>query len=238
MAGVASRRRAEALIAEGHILVNGRVADKLGTTVVPGKDVVVMDGRVVPSPVGRKLVYLAYHKPRGILVTASDPEGRTTIYDHIRDLPPGVIPVGRLDRNSEGLLLLTNDGELAHRLMHPRYEVIKEYEVIVEGLLTDDDIRQIQEGMDIGDGEGRATAPAEAGILEQNSGRTRMRIVLSEGRKRQVRRMIEALGYSVKRLIRVREGIITLAGLRLGTTRKLTPSEVKQLRTEVGLIRK
>ncbi len=234
-AGVASRRHAEEMITEGRVLVNGRAITKLGSTVIPGRDEVVVDGRTIPSPIGRTLVYLAYHKPRGVLVTASDPEGRLTIYEHIRDLPPGVIPVGRLDRNSEGLLLLTNDGDLAHRLMHPRYEVLKEYEVIVLGEMTDEDVRQMQEGMDIGDGPDHLTAPAEVEILQIVDGRTRLRAILNEGRKRQLRRMVEALGHQVKRLIRIREGVVTLSGLRLGTTRRLTPQEVKQLKAEVGL---
>jgi pseudouridine synthase len=220
-------------MAEGRVAVNGKPVTTPGTTVIPGRDEVTLDGQTIRSPQGRVLVYFAYHKPRGVLVTAADPEGRLTIYDQLPNLPPGVIPVGRLDRNSEGLLLLTNDGDLAHRLMHPRYEVIKEYEVVVDGLLTEEDIDQMQQGMDIGDET--PTAPAEAEIVQFSEGRTLLRVILSEGRKRQVRRMVEALGYSVKRLIRIREGIITLSGIRLGTTRKLTPSEVKQLQAEVGL---
>jgi pseudouridine synthase len=239
MAGVTSRRAAETLIEERRITVNGQVVDRMGVLIRPGVDEVIVDGRAVSFDFDRRLEVYAYYKPRGILVTASDPEGRPTIYDQLADqmggLPPGTIPVGRLDRNSEGLLLLTNDGELAHRLMHPSYEVLKEYEVVVDGEFPESGLEKLQNGVDIGDGPDRETAPCEAEILSVEEDRTRLRVVLQEGRKRQIRRMMEALGYEVRRLVRVREGSITLRGVRLGTVRRLAPMEVRQLRAEVGL---
>lgn len=237
-AGYGSRRTAEALIAAGRVRVNGRVVTEAGTKADASTDVIEVDGKRIAAEPPR--VYLAMHKPAGVLTTASDPQRRRTVMHLLPDgLPPHVLPVGRLDRDTEGLLLFTNDGELAHRLAHPRYRLDKEYAALVEGRPSPTALERLRRGVDI---DGWRTSPAEADILEQPppgyqqpEGATWLRIVIHEGHKRQVRLMCAAIGHPVRRLVRVRIGDIRLGRMRPGSVRELKPREVTALRRAVGL---
>jgi 23S rRNA pseudouridine2605 synthase len=216
-AGVASRRRADELIKAGRVTVNGEPG-QLNTFVQRG-DRVALDGEPVAA---QKLAYVLLHKPAGTLTTARDPRGRPTVLDLV-DVPERVVPVGRLDADTTGALLLTNDGPLAHRLAHPRYGVEKVYEAEVEGQPGPSALGRLEEGVDLDDGR---TAPAQARLL----GPSRIELVLHEGRKHQVKRMCEALGHPVRRLHRSRYAGLTLEGLEPGDWRELEPSEVDRLR--------
>lgn len=221
-AGVASRRASEDLIRQGRVLVNGRVA-ALGQRIDPRADRVEVDGARVPlDPAVR---YFALNKPRGVVTTARDPQGRA---DVTRFYPPGprVFPVGRLDRDTEGLLLLTNDGELAHRLMHPSHEVEREYLAEVEGTPGRRALSRLERGVELDDGPARARSAREvAGAGDRSA----VRIVMTEGRKREVRRMLAAVGLPVRRLVRVRIGPVRLGRLPPGTVRELDRAEVLAL---------
>ena len=216
-AGVGSRRSADALIKDGRVRVNGEPG-QLNTSVGPG-DRVEVDGREVAS---QPLTYLLLHKPAGVVTTARDPQRRRTVVELVPD-EPRVVPVGRLDADTTGALLLTNDGLLAHRLAHPRYGVEKTYDVEVEGDPDEEALRRLADGVDLDDGR---TAPARARRL----GRGRLELVLHEGRKHQVKRMCEAVGHPVLRLHRSAYAGLTLEGLEPGAWRGLEPSEVKALR--------
>ncbi len=222
-AGAASRRQAEELIRSGRVRVNGSVVTQLGTKVDPAGDAVEVDGRRIASAAP---VWLALHKPPGHVTTRRDPQGRATIYDLIPDHYHGLFYVGRLDNDSEGLVLLTNDGEAANRLMHPRYETEREYEAEVRGDVTPTELRRLRTGVELEDGPARAEAVQP---LRAPSGRTRIRLVLKEGRKREVRRMFAALGYRVERLVRVRYGPVKLGSLPAGAWRRLTANEMLAL---------
>ena len=221
-AGVASRRRADELIRAGRVRVNGEPGQL--NTVVGRHDVVEVDGaRVERQP----LAYVLLNKPPGVVTTASDPQGRRTVVDLV-PTEPRVVPVGRLDADTTGALLLTNDGELAHRLAHPRYGVPKVYEAEVEGSPSDDVIARLRDGVELEDG---LSAPAGVRRL----GRGRLELTLHEGRKHQVKRMCESVGHPVRRLRRVRYAGLDLAGLEPGGWRELTPEEVAALKAAVGL---
>lgn len=224
-AGVASRRTAETLIVQGRVTVNGKTVTELGTRADPANDEIRVDGRRVRIAERRR--YLLLNKPRGYVTTRSDPQGRPTIVDLIKRVREYVYPVGRLDYDSEGLLLLTNDGELAARLMHPRYGIDREYETRVRGIPDERAIERLARGVII---EGRRTAPARVKVLSRRSGEEAiLSITLHEGRQRQVRKMCDAIGHPVVRLRRVRIGPITDDQLRPGEYRELTRSEVEQL---------
>ncbi len=230
--GVASRRAAEELILEGRVSVDGRVVTELGTKVDPTRAEIRVGGRVLKQP---RAIYLVLNKPRGYITTASDPEGRRTIFDLLdpTELRERVYPVGRLDMDSEGLLLLTNDGEFANHVAHPRYRLDKEYNALVEGSPAPGALAQLARGGFLIDG-GR-TSPADVSIIGHEAGGTWLRVVIHEGRKRQVRRMMEDIGHPVRRLRRVRLGPVTLAGLPAATYRPLSPEELGRLRRMVGL---
>jgi 23S rRNA pseudouridine2605 synthase len=216
-AGIASRRGAEALIRAGRVTVNGEVAGL--ATFVEGKDRVEVDGAEVgPEP----LTYVLLHKPAGVVTTARDPHGRPTVVGLVGH-ERRVVPVGRLDADTTGVLLLTNDGPLAHRLMHPRYEVDKVYEVEVEGEPSDEALEALRRGVELDDGP---TAPAEA----QRRAPSLLELTLHEGRKHQVKRMFAAVGYPVRRLHRSSYAGLTADGLRPGEWRELRPEEVERLR--------
>ena len=217
-AGVASRRACEELIAEGRVAVNGAVAH-LGQRVDQDADVIEVDGALVPVRAG--LVYYLLNKPRGVITTAEDTHGRAAVVDLVPGAPR-VYPVGRLDADTEGLLIITNDGELTHRLTHPSFGVEKEYVAEVEGEPSNAVIRQLREGVDLDDGP---TAPAKVARLEP----TVLRITLHEGRNRQVRRMCEAVGHPVVRLVRTRIGPLVDRRLRPGEWRPLSADEVRAL---------
>jgi 23S rRNA pseudouridine2605 synthase len=216
-AGVSSRRGAEELIREGRVRVNGEVAG-LSTFVERG-DTVDLDGRRLEF---EPLTYVLLHKPAGVVTTASDPQGRRTVVDLV-GVPQRVVPVGRLDADTTGALLLTNDGPLAHRLMHPRYEVDKVYEAEVEGRPDDETLRRLAEGVELDDGP---TAPAGVRRL----GPSRLELTLHEGRKHQVKRMCEAIGHPVRHLHRRTYAGLTREGVEPGAWRELTQDEVAALR--------
>ena len=217
-AGVASRRKSDDLIRAGRVLVNGKVGE-LNTFVEHG-DRVEVDGREV---VPQRLAYVLLHKPEGVVTTASDPQRRPTVVDLV-DHESRVVPVGRLDVETTGALLLTNDGDLAHRLAHPKYEVEKVYEADVEGEPSDEALRRLAEGVELEDGR---TAPAEVRRL----GGSRIELSIHEGRNRQVRRMLDAIGHPVLRLHRSRYAGLTLGGLDAGGWRELADAEVAALRS-------
>ncbi|HEY8774649.1 MAG TPA: pseudouridine synthase [Gaiellaceae bacterium] len=221
-AGVASRRAADELIKAGRVSVNGDLGE-LNTFVAAG-DRVEVDGRAVGK---QRLAHILLHKPGGTVTTSRDPQGRPTVVGLV-PREPRVVPVGRLDADTTGALLLTNDGQLAHRLAHPRYEVDKVYEVEVEGDPSPDALLRLEQGIDLDDGE---TAPARARRL----GRGRVELTLHEGRKHQVKRMLEAVGHPVTRLHRSRYAGLDLRGLARGEWRELTREEVAALRRLVGL---
>lgn len=224
-AGIASRRRADELIREGRVKVNGENGEL--NTVVGVDDVVEVDGeRVEPQ----RLAYLLLNKPTGVVTTASDPHGRPTVVDLV-DHEVRVVPVGRLDVDTSGALLLTNDGQLAHRLAHPRYGVPKVYDVDIEGSPSPAELDVLRRGVMLEDGR---TAPAEVRIIRRGSRFSRLEITLHEGRNRQVRRMCEAIGHRVKSLHRRRYAGLRLIGLGPGEWRELTPDEVATLRRLVA----
>jgi 23S rRNA pseudouridine2605 synthase len=228
-AGVTSRRKAERLILDGRVSVNGTVVRELGTRAVWGKDEIRIDGTPVASSV--ETVILALFKPRGCVTTLRDPQGRPSVSEFLGDLPWRVYPVGRLDYDADGLLLVTNDGELSHRLQHPRYKVAKTYEVEVEGTPDGDALGMLAGGVELEDG----TAAAEVRLLTLGPKSARISLTVREGRYHLVKRMCDAVGHPVLRLRRTRIGHITLGRLRPGGKRRLTPSEVRSLRRAVGL---
>jgi len=208
--------------------VNGKVISELGTKADPSRDRITVDGR---AALPRKLAYVAYHKPVGVVSTMSDPEGRPAIGDLVRDLRARLFPVGRLDFESSGLVLLTNDGELAQQLTHPRFQIPKVYRVKVRGRPEEVALERLRRGVRLDDG---VTAPAEVSVESVLPSKARLRIVLREGRQRQVRRMCELVGYPVERLSRVAIGPLRLGALPAGQTRELTPREVLALRHAVS----
>jgi 23S rRNA pseudouridine2605 synthase len=223
--GHGSRRTCEGLIAEGRVKVNGAVA-VLGRRVEVDRDIVEVDGHQVSVKPG--LVYYLLNKPRGVVSTASDPQGRPAVVSMVPD-EPRVFPVGRLDIDTEGLLLLTNDGELTHRLTHPSFGVDKEYLVHVEGDVKAAALRQLRSGVELDDG---LTAPATVSLLAPGM----IRIVIHEGRNRQVRRMCDAIGHPVHRLVRVRIGPLRDTSLGPGSWRPLSLREVRDLQAAVELV--
>ncbi len=235
-AGVASRRAAERLMAEGRVTVNGETVRELGTRADPDRDEIRVDGRAIKRETRR--LYFALNKPRGYVTTRSDPEGRPTVLDLVPKLHDYVYPVGRLDYDSEGLLILTNDGDLAAALTHPSHEVAREYHARVRGVPDARAISHLARGIVL---DGRKTAPAEvlllASGLGQHADQGLLSITLHEGRTRQVRRMCEAVGHPVMRLRRVRLGPLTAPDLKPGMCRPLTAAELAALRRAAGISR-
>ncbi len=230
-AGVASRRRAEDLIAAGRVQVNDTTITTQGVRIDPEHDRISVDGKLVQASVQH--VYLLLHKPAGYVSTAHDPQGRYTVLDL---LPPDLLqrrvyPVGRLDRDTSGLLLLTNDGDFALRLSHPRYSVQKYYEALVQGLPSEITLAALRRGVVITEDDSslHRTAPAEVRLLRRVEGDSWLELTIHEGHKRQVRRMLSAVGHPVRQLIRVGIGSLTLEGVPAGKWRYLTPQEVKAL---------
>jgi len=228
--GIASRRKADELIRQGRVAVNGRVVEDLGVKVDDIEDRIDVDGKKVQTE--RTFVYGMLNKPAGYLVTLNDPFRRPTIRKLIPRLERGVVPVGRLDQDSEGLLLLTNDGELAFRLTHPRYEVKKTYLVRVAGDIPSGEISKLQKGIFL---DGRKTAPAEISSREHNPQTSVLQVEVHEGRKREVRRMFEAVGHRVLWLKRVAFAGLQLEPLPSGKWRLLTKNEVRYLKRLVSL---
>jgi 23S rRNA pseudouridine2605 synthase len=223
-AGITSRRASEELIINGRVTVNGTVVTELGTKADHACDTITVDGK--PLTIAAKRLYILLYKPVGYMTTLDDPEGRALVTDLLKGLGERVYPVGRLDYNTEGLLLLTNDGEWANRLMHPRHEVEKEYHVRVRGKLHRSQLDQLAGGVEI---DGRKTARATVRIIKEGEQNDWFSIAIHEGRNRQVRRMCEAVSLSVVRLRRVRYGTLTMGSLKPGEYRCLTDAEVKEL---------
>jgi len=221
--GVASRRKAEELIKDGKVKVNGKTVTEMGIIVNP-KDKVEVDGKRVSLE--KKKVYIMLHKPKGYVTTVSDPEGRKTVLSLIDGVDERVYPVGRLDYDSSGLILLTNDGELANWMMHPRYEAIKVYIATVEGYPSENALNKLINGVVI---DGYKTAPALVKVLEKYKDKTKLEITIHEGRNRQVRKMCESVGHPVIRLKRIAYAGLTLGDLKSGTWRYITETERKQL---------
>lgn len=227
-AGVASRRAAERLIREGRVTVNGHTVERMGTQVDPAVDTVKVDGRKVPGAPGRH-TYLALNKPRGFVTTLSDPEGRPTVRDLLRDVRVRVYPVGRLDFHTEGLLLLTDDGDLARDLMHPSHRVPRTYLAKVRGEPSAEALARIARGGITLDG--KRALPGSCRIVRPASGSASwVEVTVVEGRKHQVRRMLEAVGHPVVRLRRTGYGGVGLGRLAAGELRALLPAEVERLR--------
>lgn len=222
-AGAASRRKAEKLILQGRVTVNGRPA-KLGDSADPQKDQIALDGQRLRLE-GEKL-YLALHKPRGFVTTMEDERGRRCVAQLVADVPGRVYPVGRLDKDSEGLLIMTNDGAFANAIAHPKSHVAKTYRVTLRPGVNEEQLVQISTGILI---DGKMTAPAKARVLEQQQGRAVVEIVLYEGRNREIRKMCDALGLEVARLKRTAVGPVRLAMLPQGRWRELSKEEVKAL---------
>ena len=227
-AGVASRREAERLVLQGRVRVNGEVLTTLGSKVRPGVDRVELDGKLVGEA---KTKWIMYHKPPGVVTTRSDPQCRPTVFEALPKEMAGLRYVGRLDQPTEGLLILTNEGDVLHRLTHPSFEVEREYHCWVKGVPKRDTLQRLRDGVVLDDGPAKVTRvkilrPVKYGAL--------LALVLQEGRKREVRRLLEAVGHPVTRLMRVRFGPIRLGELPAGQWRELTTTEIRALHASVG----
>lgn len=231
-AGLASRREAEQWILDGRVTVNGRVITRLGTSADPETDHVRVDGKLLHGPAER--AYYAFHKPPAVLSTMKDEKGRTAVVDFLEgpQRRQGVFSIGRLDYNSSGLLLLTNDGALAHRVMHPRYRVKKVYAVKLSSLPTEEQLDRLRHGVRLSDGP---AGPAEVRVVRRLKQKAWLEVAVREGRYREVRRMMEAIGHRVERLVRIRIGGIALGELPPGKMRPLAIEQVRQIRRLVGL---
>lgn len=230
-AGIASRRAAEELIRQGRVEVNG-IKPEIGSRVDPLRDEVRLDGRIVALENQR--VYLLLHKPRNCITTARDPGGRSTVFDFLPDLGLRIFPVGRLDFDAEGLLLLTNDGELANRLLHPRYGISKVYEVKVKGHPETGALERLRSGIELDEG---TTAPARTEVLRKLPGAAWLRMELHQGWNRQIKRMGEAVGHPVLRIRRIAYGPLRLGKMRPGEFRMLEPDEIRRIYKDAGLDR-
>ena len=225
-AGIASRRAAEKMILEGIVSLNGQTVTELGQRMVPGQDHLVVDGKKVRLPeVGQRKVYALY-KPKNCITSLSDPEGRRTIVDYFPRKSQRLFPVGRLDYDAEGLLLLTNDGEFAHRIMHPRFKIAKSYFVKVRGLIQVSEMEPLRRGPVI---DGRSHMPVQSKILHQRNDKTWLEVILHEGTNQQIKKMFLGLGYPVLKIKRFRIGGIDLGTLRPGEHRILSKEERQQL---------
>ncbi|MBA5869671.1 MAG: pseudouridine synthase [Nitrospira sp. CR2.1] len=227
--GLASRRKAEELITSGRVTINGSVVKELGTKVDPDRDHVKVDGKHLRA--AQPYVYVILNKPKNVMSTLEDPEGRPTVKDFLRGVSVRVFPVGRLDFDSEGLMLLTNHGDLAQALLHPRYHVPKTYLIKVKGVLNDAEIGTLERGVKLEDG---LTAPAKVQKISRAESNSWLEVTIHEGRKHQVKRMLEAVGHAVIKLTRVRMGPLLLGDLAAGEYRFLTDREANRLRELVG----
>ncbi len=222
-AGVASRRRCEELIRDGRVAVDGLVTTEMGCKVDPDNQRITFDGKPIRS---EEKVYLLLNKPTGYVTTLSDPQGRPIVTDLLPDITKRVFPVGRLDLNSEGALLLTNDGQLTNYVLHPRYGVKKTYEVSVEYAPATRDIKRLEQGIRI---DGMKTLPAKISFISRKKGNIRIKVIIHEGKKRQVRKMFSAIGHPVKKLKRTAYGRLTLGGLNTAEYRLLRKKDIKNI---------
>ncbi len=223
--GLTSRRKAEEMMLDGLVYVNGELAIEPGIKITPGKDVVKVNGKIIR---GEKKIYVLLNKPRGFVTTTDDDLGRKTVMDLIEGITERIYPVGRLDRDSEGLLVLTNDGDMAKYLTHPSCEVTKVYRVTVDGFLTDETIANIREGVRIG---GRKVIPGKLSILARNTKQSRVEIQISEGLNREVRRIFATVGHEARKLKRIFIGPLSLKGISKGRARLMNAKELKRIKT-------
>lgn len=231
LAGVASRRKADEWIQSGRVTLNGLVVRALGEKAVWGVDRIEVDGQAIPGPSER--IYLMLNKPFGYVCSLNDPLGRPVVSDLLKGIKQRLYPVGRLDFDSLGLLLFTNDGEWAHRLSHPRFRVPKTYKVTLEGKVTDTALGQLTEGVHLEDG---FSGPAKVTLLRSSQQQSLVRITITSGRRRLVRRMTEAVGFPTVHLIRTGLGMLELGNLKVGAFRPLEPSEVEAMKKMVRLV--
>lgn len=231
MCGVASRRKSEQLIKDGHVKVNGKTVNDMGHQINENKDKIFVDEKLI-TPAKRE-IYIMLYKPRGYVSSCLDDRGRKTVLDLVK-LKERIYPIGRLDYNSEGLLLLTNNGEFANRLTHPKYKIKKTYKVTTTGITTDEQIEQMEEGIVI---DGKKTLPAEIELIKEENAKLSFYITIKEGRNRQIRKMVEAVGGEVHRLVRISLGTIKVKGLKPGEYRDLTAKEIVDLKKVCGLFK-
>lgn len=227
--GIASRRGAEEIIIEGRVTVNGQVA-VLGMKADPAKDHIKVDGKLLVQP--EKKVYLVFNKPRGVLTSLSDPQGRPIVKDFLRGIKQRVFPVGRLDYDSEGLLILTNDGDFAHAVLHPSKKIPKTYMVKIKGVLAEEDMERLRTGIKL---DGVMTAPARVKRVRKTDNNSWIEMTIFEGRKRQIRKMIERVGHSVIRLMRIRINGLEMGNIMPGHFRHISPDEMKRLSKELKI---
>jgi 23S rRNA pseudouridine2605 synthase len=225
--GIASRRKAEDLILEGRVAVNGRIAT-LGMKADPSKDHIKVDGKLIIRPEPK--VYIVFNKPRNVVTSLHDPEGRPTVKDFLKGMKYRVYPVGRLDYDSEGLLLLTNDGDFAHAVLHPSKNISKTYLIKVKGIPEDIKVEKLRTGVKLEDG---MTAPAKVKKIRMTENNAWLEMTIHEGRKRQIRRMLEKIGYPVLKLKRIRINGIVMGKLDTGGYRYLTPEEMNRIKKEI-----
>lgn len=228
-AGVASRRKCEELIADGRVMVNGQVITDMGTKVNPTEDTIMVDQQIIQA---EQLAYYIFNKPTGFITSVSDPHDRKVVMQFFKGIDQRIYPVGRLDRDTSGLLILTNDGELAHRLMHPSFLIDKVYVATVNGIPDQEKLNQLRDGIMLRDG---LTAPAQVEVITQHQVKNEavLQLTIHEGRNRQVRRMCKAIGHRVKHLHRSNYGFLSLEGLHSGDYRKLTKQEIDQIKRVV-----
>ena len=227
--GIASRRAAESLIERGAVRVNGEIVTTLGTKADPDLDQIEVAGRLLNQRSIHR--YFIFHKPLGVTTTLRDPHAKKTVADYFEDIPERLFPAGRLDQDSTGLLLMTNDGNLVHKLTHPSFGIEKHYRVTINRVVAPEDIRKLEQGIDLG---GEQTAPCRVEINSQKKARTELSIVLHEGKKRQIRRMIDRIGGRVIGLHRYQYGPLALGDLKSGKRKELTLREVEQLKKAVA----
>lgn len=231
--GLASRRGVVSMIEKGQVSVNGKVIKEKGFRVNSSRDEVSVNGEVLGKKNFEMKRYFILYKPKGVMTTLQDPHAEKTVADFFTDVPERLFPVGRLDRDTTGLLLMTNDGELAFRLTHPRFGVTKRYQAIVKGVVTSETVKKLEKGIELEDGK---TAPCKIEILEQNDQETYLYVVLHEGKKRQIRRIFQHMGHFVRRLERLNFGPLDLGNLRPGEKRELKKKEIDALKKATGLL--
>jgi 23S rRNA pseudouridine2605 synthase len=231
LAGITSRRKADDWIKSGRVTVNGRLLNEPGTKATWGIDRICVDGQEIPNPSAR--LYLLLNKPFGYMSSLSDPQGRPLVTDLLTGVPQRVYPVGRLDFDTLGLLFFTNDGEWAHRMTHPRFQVPRTYKVTVPGIINDESVALLRKGVQLPDG---SMVRSKTSVITRNARQSLLRMTITEGKSRQVRKMVEAVGHSVVHLIRTGFGKITLGDLKVGEYRHLETVEVESMKQLVGLV--